>query len=47
MLTQMLGGKVASAGRHEYGKAEAKVAADCPLFADTRAEQVVLMSNND
>lgn len=30
MLTQMLGGEVASAGRHEYGKAEVKVAADCP-----------------
>ncbi|WP_288765614.1 glutamine-hydrolyzing GMP synthase, partial [uncultured Varibaculum sp.] len=47
MLTQMLGGKVASAGRHEYGKAEAKVATDCPLFADTPAQQVVWMSHND
>ena len=47
MLTQMLGGEVASAGRHEYGKAEAKLAADCALFADTPAEQVVWMSHND
>ena len=47
MLTQMLGGEVASAGRHEYGKAEATVAVDCPLFADTPGEQVVWMSHND
>ncbi|MGC8916074.1 MAG: glutamine-hydrolyzing GMP synthase [Thermoanaerobaculum sp.] len=47
VMAQILGGKVSSAPRREYGAAELELSASCPLFAGLPRRQRVWMSHGD
>ena len=47
LIAHQLGGRVAAAGRREYGRAEIEVVAECPLFTGLAGQETVWMSHSD